>query len=545
MSFPSKSGALCAVLFAAAPAGLVFTAAPALAGPFQFTVGDLVVSTVTCSAGPTACSGTSGALDTASPITLTQFQLNGTGTAATMAGSLVLPQITSGANFAISGEYGSASEGILQQSANGQYLTIMGYGVGAADFNANGATTYGNAALGQSTSLATGTNGSGQSTGTGGAVTVPRVVALIGANGSVDTSTALTGVFNQNNPRSVATADGTSFYVSGQGTTGDGTGGVFLAAKGATTATAINANTTTPTGTATANAATATETRTVEISSTVTGNNTLYVSRDYSPSGTPNDSTDIRSLTDSTGGLPTSSSGLAATRLTNLNPSATGKGGNGLGGNDSSINVTSTLVNGVNNSRSGKFVYLSPEQFFFANSTTMYIADSGAPKNGGAGAAALGEGGLQKWSLVGGVWVLDYDLYAGLNLVNNATANSAIPTGNGVTGLFGLTGEVVGGKVELFATSYGLNELSTSYLYEITDNLADTTYTQVLTENANAGESFTTLASSTDFGGDTLIRGVAFAPTSSASSAAVPEPASMAVLSLAFAALARLRRRHG
>ena len=38
--------------------------------------------------------------------------------------------------------------------------------------------------------------------------TVPRVVALIGGNGSVDTTTALTGVFNTNNPRSAATVDG-------------------------------------------------------------------------------------------------------------------------------------------------------------------------------------------------------------------------------------------------------------------------------------------------------------------------------------------------
>ena len=119
----------------------------------------------------------------------------------------------------------------------------------------------------------------------------------------------------------------------------------------------------------------------------------------------------------------------------------TGKGGNTSGGNDGSINVTSSLVNGVNNARSGKFVYLSPEQFFFANATTMYVTDSGDPKNGSAGAAQDGEGGLQKWSLVNGVWDLDYDLYKGLNLVNNDTANSSTSTAPGVTGLFG-TGRV-------------------------------------------------------------------------------------------------------
>ncbi|MDW4809893.1 hypothetical protein NQ359_23695, partial [Escherichia coli] len=82
-----------------------------------------------------------------------------------------------------------------------------------------------------------------QQTGTP-VTTVARVIALIGANGSVDTTTALTGVFNQNNPRSVATVDGSSFYVSGQGASKtDPTQGVFLASRGATTATAIDNST--------------------------------------------------------------------------------------------------------------------------------------------------------------------------------------------------------------------------------------------------------------------------------------------------------------
>lgn len=471
--------------------GALGIASPLMAADLTFfTPGDLVISTVS-----------GNTLDAASPIVLQQFQLGAAGTLATFAGSLTLPQVGNGNNSAISGEYGSASEGILQQSANGQYLTIMGYGVNAATFNSAPLSTYGNAALGQTTSLLN----------QPGLTTVSRVVALIGSDASVDTSTSLTGVFNKNNPRSVATVDGSSFYVSGQGaTSGDGTGGVFYATKGATTATAINNGTSTPSGNpnGTASASYGTDTRSVQIVNNGNGN-TLYVSRDVKSAGTPNDTSDIRTFTDATGGLPTSSTGLVATRLGSASV---------LGGNTSSIDLTSPLDNNVNSSRNGKFVYLSPEQIFFANATTMYVADSGAPKNGSANAAALGEGGLQKWSLINGVWTLNYVLYRGLNLVNNNNVNLPGNTTNtpGVTGLFGLTGLVVNGQVELFATSYGLNELSPSYLYEITDTLSFATDVQA------SGESFTTLYSAPS---NTSIRGVAFAPT-----AAVPEPETYALL---------------
>jgi hypothetical protein len=478
-----------ALPFASGLALYVGFAATAQAQSFSFNPGDLVVSVE----GDGSNTGTY--LDNqAAPLTLYQYSLNGT-SSLTAAGSLELPQAASGSNYAISGEYGSSSEGTLQLSGNGQYLTIMGYGINADTYNStydpNG-STGGNSgtALAQSPNAAA------------GGANVPRVIALIGANGSINTSTAITGVFNQNNPRSVYSANGTSFYISGQGND-DATGGVFYVSNlGATTATAITGADTSSSSHGTFNQ----DTRDVQIV-----NGTLIVSLD-STEGSSSKNIDRIGTVGVPGTPPTSAQNTPPTALTGINGSIALSKGNG---------------NSINNS-SGT-VYLSPENYFFANSSTLYVADSGDPKNGSSSGSAkaqnLGDGGLQKWSLgSNGTWTLDYTLSAGLNLVTNdddSTLANNNPSTADVSGLYGLTGKVVGNTVELFATSYTLQDTDKTYLYGISDTLADNSASQV------TGEQFTTLE---DAPADAEFKGVSFAP-------AVPLPAGLPLLLSGLAAL--------
>jgi hypothetical protein len=110
---------------------------------------------------------------------------------------------------------------------------------------------------------------------------------------------------------------------------------------------------------------------------------------------------------------------------------------------------------------------------------------------------------------------------------NNATNANDIA---GTTGLYGLTGEVVGNQVELFATNFTIGDLDPTFLYGITDTLSATT---------SAGESFTQLAAAPV---DSNFKGLSFAPTAAAVSAA-PEPASFALLAFAMTALLVFARR--
>lgn len=476
---------------AVAIAVVLLISGPALADPI-FTVGNLVVSVEGDG------SGTGTYTDNqAAPLTLYQYDpTSGTSGPATLINTLELPQTTvTGGNYAVSGEYGSSSEGTLQLSGNGEYLTIAGYGINANTFNTSPGSyspDSTNTALGQSGSM---TNQSAYTP-------VARVVALIDANGNVSSSTAVYNVFNANNPRSAYTANGSTVYISGQGTTSptlDSTGGVFLVNAGSTT--------TNPTSITGSDAGTnmSQDTREVQIY-----NGQLYTSTD-SKEGTGFNRDFIATLGT---GTPTT-----ATTGPTMLPGYGNSGGTGK------VTITANTANGVNSI--GQQINLSPENYFFANSTTLYVADSGDPKNNSA-TTGLGDGGLQKWTLntTTGIWSLDYTLSAGLDLVPNTQADN--PTGDDTTGLYGLTGEVINGEVELFATNFTIGDLDPTFLYGITDSLTATTLP--------TSESFTEIAAAP---ADSDFKGVSFAPTP----VPTPEPTSLTLVGLGMAALLLARRR--
>ncbi|GGE98627.1 hypothetical protein GCM10011611_00160 [Aliidongia dinghuensis] len=149
----------------------------------------------------------------------------------------------------------------------------------------------------------------------------------------------------------------------------------------------------------------------------------------------------------------------------------------------------------------------TPFAVFFANDTTMYVTDEGT----GNATDLANHGGLQKWSLVNGVWQLDYVLTQGLIGAVDSHLNGPAGPYPAVTtiGLRNLTG-VVGrdGMVTLWATTStssasGDNGADPNKVVVITDYLPAKSLT-----GWAAHETFRTVAGPT-YG--TVYRGVAYA----------------------------------
>jgi hypothetical protein len=159
---------------------------------------------------------------------------------------------------------------------------------------------------------------------------------------------------------------------------------------------------------------------------------------------------------------------------------------------------------------------------WFANDTTLYVADAGNGTDTFDGttysaAAAQTLAGIQKWSLVNGTWTYDYTLQNGLGLGQPYQASglpigtnplTGLPWAPAVDGVHNLTGTV---NADGTVTLYGV----TSTIGGVTDPGADPNKLVTISDNPTAtqptGATFTTLR--TAAAGD-VYRGVSLTPGS-------------------------------
>jgi hypothetical protein len=251
---------------------------------------------------------------------------------------------------------------------------------------------------------------------------VNRIVGRVDALGVYDTTTALSDAYSASNPRSAVSTNGTDLWLTGNGSP-TSSAGVRYTTFGSATSTQLS---TTPTNVRVAN---------------IFGGQ-LYTS---SASGA------FQGVSAVGTGLPTTS-GQTTTLLPGF-PTASGP---------------------------------SSYDYYFADASTLYVADDRAAPNGG----------IQKWLFNGTTWALSYTL-------------------TGTNGVRGLTGTTDGlGNTVLYGT------MATSPLTSL-----------VTVTDLGVSSTFTTIATA---GTNTAFRGVEFAP--------IPEPASLLLAGLGAAVVLRRRR---
>jgi len=137
---------------------------------------------------------------------------------------IALPTADSGSQHAFGISGSATSEGALELSADGNYLTLAGYGAAPGTTGPTGGTINGTTSA-----------------------TVPRVVARVDGAGNVDTSTALSDAFSASNVRGAVSSDGQHFWVTGDGgstTTGTlkNASVAYAGSLGATTSTGLTSS---------------------------------------------------------------------------------------------------------------------------------------------------------------------------------------------------------------------------------------------------------------------------------------------------------------
>jgi hypothetical protein len=179
-----------------------------------------------------------------------------------------------------------------------------------------------------------------------------------------------------------------------------------------------------------------------------------------------------------------------------------------------------TLASGVSSTGAATPVAY-PFGIWFANDKTLYICDEGdgtlvSPAVNGnvADATTLATAGVQKWSLVNGVWQLDYVLQKGLNIgIPYTVANYPADLSPATDGCRAIAGRVNDGVVSIYAVT---STISTSgdqgadpnLLVKVKDRLEAMTLPKRAGANDGLGR-FVTLRKAK---AGEVFRGVSFAP---------------------------------
>ena len=395
--------------------------------------------------------------------------------------------------------FSSKSELGLNLSTDGSVITFMGYVTAPNTVDVSNSNTPG---------VYDPTNPAGGS--------YFRAVAQVGANGAMQVTP--TNAYSGNNGRAAILANGV-YYMSGNGNNGTGTPTNVISTVGVEMATPGQAAYTVPTQIGNFSI--------TQITNPATGapypadklgkdnnfrgltifNNTLYVTK-----GSGGNGIDTVYQVGNAGTLPTMAT-AATTPITVLPgfPTVSAKIGP---------------------------VVDYPFGIWFANSTTLYVADEGDGVL--ANAATSTTAGLQKWILTGGTWKMAYVLQNGLNLGQPySIANYPAAINPATAGLRNLTGMVnANGTATIYAvtstvSANGDQGADPNKLVSITDTLANTTAASA------SAETFTTLRTAS---AGEVLRGISLAPASTSMpnvplilSAASPSVTAIAPGGLAFA----------
>src|ERR1700733_8518507 len=406
-----------------------------------------------------------------SAISLSDLNVN---TGAVLASKTINPSIVS-TSFSSKSELGLN----LTKTSTGYVATFMGYaggGVGNLDVSNSDTTAFKDTTNPVTSFFAPGANQT---------YAFNRSVVAFSANGSYTTTQTL--AYGGNNGRSAVLSAHGLLYTVGNSNNGSGT----------------PTQLTTTTG--------------LEVATPGTTPNSTMINPTFKalPKDKAGKSSNFRGLTDYDGNLyftKGSGSNGINTVYTVTNPN--GQLPTSSTANDATISILPGFPTDSAKVTGGDY---TPFGLFFANPTTLYVADEGT----GNATDATDHAGLEKWTLSNRTWSLDYTLQSGL--IGDTYTVPGWNFGETTIGLRNLTGQVnANGTVTFWATTStssgsGDNGADPNEIVEITDALGQT--------SLPTSESFSVFD-----GPEAGLRygGVAFA---------APEPATWAMLLLGFAGL--------